>query len=116
MCTVGVWSQCQHPNYFGEMLIWWGLFLYCAYELELYQYLSILSSPVWITILLTKISGIPFLRKAWDKKWGTQQQYIQYRRNVNVLIPGNLCFCCVGSDDAQYYEIGNPPAGTSDMA
>ena len=63
-CTVGVWSMCQHPNYFGEMLMWWSLFFYCLYEMRDYEYFSVIS-PLWITLFLTKVSGIPLLRKQW---------------------------------------------------
>jgi len=44
-------------------------------------------SPIFVTLLLTRISGIPLLEKKADKKWGGQVEYETYKKNTPVLIP-----------------------------
>jgi steroid 5-alpha reductase family enzyme len=46
-----------------------------------------LISPVFITLLLTRISGVPLLEKRADEKWGGQEDYESYKANTSVLIP-----------------------------
>jgi 3-oxo-5-alpha-steroid 4-dehydrogenase 1 len=56
----GTWSLSRHPNYFGEILVWWGFFFIA---LPASKGLATLISPLMITFLLLKISGIPMLEK-----------------------------------------------------
>lgn len=82
----GLWKFSRHPNYFGEILVWWGLFIVVLPYLSGLSFLAILG-PVFITLLLLFVSGIPLLEKSADKKYGTNPDYISYRDNTSLLIP-----------------------------
>jgi steroid 5-alpha reductase family enzyme len=78
--TKGLWSLSRHPNYFGEALLWWGIFLYVL-PWGLW-YLSLLG-VLTITFLLTRVSGVPFLE--W--KYRDHPEYLEYIRNTPAFIP-----------------------------
>ena len=82
----GFWAKSRHPNYFGEILIWIGIFIIAMPALKGFQWVAILS-PVFVAILLTKISGVPKLEAKADKKWGGQKDYESYKANTPILIP-----------------------------
>lgn len=82
----GLWKYSRHPNYFGEIVLWWGLFIVVLPYLSGLSYLSVLG-PVFITLLLLFVSGIPLLEKGADKKYGDDPDYVSYRDNTSLLIP-----------------------------
>lgn len=82
----GIWSRSRHPNYFGEIVMWTGVLIVAAPALVGWQWIAILS-PVFITVLLTKISGVPMLEKKADSRWGERADYQEYKKNTPVLIP-----------------------------
>ena len=82
----GLWSWSRHPNYFGEILLWTGIAVIAAPVLRGWQWATMIS-PVFVALLLTRISGIPMLEKRADEKWGGQEDYESYKRNTSVLIP-----------------------------
>ncbi|MDQ8183977.1 DUF1295 domain-containing protein [Pelagicoccus sp. SDUM812002] len=82
----GLWSRSRHPNYFGEIVIWTGVAIIACPALEGWELVTLLS-PVFVSILLCKVSGIPLLEERSDKKWGGQDDYEEYKRNTPVLIP-----------------------------
>uniref|UniRef100_A0A453H6J2 Uncharacterized protein n=1 Tax=Aegilops tauschii subsp. strangulata TaxID=200361 RepID=A0A453H6J2_AEGTS len=59
-CNVGLWSYTRHPNYFGEMFLWWGVFVASTPVLSGAEWLVILG-PIFLTLLLLFVSGIPLL-------------------------------------------------------
>lgn len=82
----GLWSLSRHPNYFGEILLWSGIAiigLSCLSGLELLTWVS----PVFIYLLLTKISGVPLLDKRALEKWGEDPEYQKYRDKTFLLLP-----------------------------
>ena len=83
----GLWSVVRHPNYLGEILLWFGLFMSASSTFELKDYLSGLS-PVFVAYLLTKISGIPLLERRNLRRWKDNPQFIAYMRSTSRLIPG----------------------------
>jgi len=82
----GLWSWSRHPNYFGEIVLWVGVMIIALPVLQGWQWVSLIS-PVFITVLLTRISGVPLLEKRADEKWGGQEDYETYKANTSVLIP-----------------------------
>ncbi|GAA1229220.1 steroid 5-alpha reductase family enzyme [Microbacterium phyllosphaerae] len=82
----GLWSRSRHPNYFGEIVLWVGVFLTAAPVLAGWQWVAILS-PLFVILLLTRVSGIPLLEARAEKKWGDRADYIEYRENTPSLIP-----------------------------
>jgi len=84
--NVGLWSRSRHPNYFGEITLWVGVALIALPVLQGWQ-LAALISPVFVTLLITRVSGVPLLEKKADQKWGGQADYEAYKQRTPVLIP-----------------------------
>lgn len=82
----GLWSRSRHPNYFGEIVIWVGVFLTAAPVLGGWQWVAILS-PLFVILLLTRVSGIPLLEARAEEKWGDRADYVEYRESTPSLIP-----------------------------
>ena len=82
----GLWSRSRHPNYFGEILIWIGVALIAVPVLTGWQWFVIIS-PIFVVLLLTRVSGIPILEQRSDENWGGQEDYEAYKDNTPVLIP-----------------------------
>ena len=82
----GLWSWSRHPNYFGEIVLWVGVAIIALPVLRGWQFVTLIS-PVFITLLLTRISGIPILERQADEKWGGQENYEDYKASTSVLIP-----------------------------
>ncbi len=83
---VGLWSWSRHPNYFGEMVIWIGMAIMALPVLQGWQFVCLIS-PLFVIVLLTKVSGIPLLAKKGLEKWGDEQAYQDYLRNTSLLVP-----------------------------
>ena len=81
----GLWAWSRHPNYFGEIVLWTGVAIIAIPVLEGWQWATLIS-PVFVTFLLTKVSGIPMLEKSADERWGGQNDYESYKRNTPVLV------------------------------
>ena len=84
--NTGLWARSRHPNYFGEITLWTGVAIMAIPVLSGWTYV-VLISPVFVTVLLTKISGLPMLERRADKRWGGQEDYEQYKANTPVLVP-----------------------------
>ena len=82
----GLWKYSRHPNYFGEILVWWGIFTYSVGITTEYWWISLLS-PLCITILLLFVSGIPPLEKRHNEKYGENKDYEDYKHSTRLLIP-----------------------------
>jgi steroid 5-alpha reductase family enzyme len=84
--TTGIWARAQHPNYFGEILLWAGVAVMALPSLS-GSALIFLISPVFVALLLTRVSGIPLLRKTAGERWGDDPEYQAYLKNTPILIP-----------------------------
>lgn len=82
----GLWSRSRHPNYFGEILLWVGVTLVAVPVLTGWQWVALIS-PVFVTLLLTKVSGIPLLEAKADRRWGGDTEYEAYKKRTPSLIP-----------------------------
>jgi steroid 5-alpha reductase family enzyme len=80
LLTTGLWGWSRHPNYFGEAAMWWGIFLF-ALPLP-FGWITVIS-PVMITFLLLKVSGVPMLEVIMEKKPG----WAEYKARVPVFFP-----------------------------
>ena len=84
--TTGIWARAQHPNYFGEILLWAGVAVMALPSLS-GSAMIFLISPVFVAVLLTRISGIPLLRKTAGARWGDDPAYQAYLKNTPLIIP-----------------------------
>jgi steroid 5-alpha reductase family enzyme len=82
--NVGLWARSRHPNYFGEILLWFGAALTASVALSGWQYITLIS-PFFVLFLLTKVSGIPMLEAKAEKRWGQDADYIAYKQSTNRL-------------------------------
>jgi steroid 5-alpha reductase family enzyme len=82
----GLWRYSRHPNYFGELLVWWGLFVYAIPFLHGAAF-AVVIGPVFITMLLLFVSGIPLLERSADEKYGGDPAYGDYKRRTSILVP-----------------------------
>lgn len=79
-CRVGLWYYSRHPNYFGEMVFWWGIFLF-SIGTSAFWYAWI--GPVLITFFLANVSGVPLLTEQYKKK----PLYKEYLETTNTFFP-----------------------------
>ena len=84
--ATGLWRYSRHPNYFGELLVWWGLFVYAVPALHGASFLVVVG-PVFITLLLLFVSGIPLLERSADEKYANDDAYRDYKRRTSILVP-----------------------------
>jgi len=84
--NVGLWAWSRHPNYFGEIVLWTGMAILAMPVLQGWQWATLIS-PVFVTFLLTRVSGVPLLEEKADERWGGQDDYESYKRSTPVLIP-----------------------------
>lgn len=82
----GLWAWSRHPNYFGEILLWFGVALIALPALSGWQYCTLLS-PLFVYLLLTRVSGVPLLEAQARERWGDDPDYRAYRDSTPVLWP-----------------------------
>ena len=80
----GLWKYSRHPNYFGEILLW---FSFALIGFSGSHSLGVFITPVFVALLLIFVSGIPLLEKAADDKFGNNDEYKTYKLSTPVLIP-----------------------------
>lgn len=83
----GIWRYSRHPNYFGEIMVWIGIYIVAATSLSVAQMVIGLISPLFIVVLLLFVSGIPILEKSADERWGKDPTYKRYKQQTSLLIP-----------------------------
>jgi steroid 5-alpha reductase family enzyme len=84
--NTGLWARSRHPNYFGEIVLWIGIAVIALPVLSGWQWVTLIS-PVFVFLLLTRVSGVPMLEKRADKEWGGQDEYEAYKERTPVLVP-----------------------------
>ena len=86
-CNEGMWYYSRHPNYFGELTLWWGLWLVAAPHVPRWTVVS----PLWVSLLLLGISGIPIMEAKYDKKFvdghPLRDAYREYKLTTSLLVP-----------------------------
>lgn len=76
----GLWRYTRHPNYFGEITMWWGIFII---SLSVPHGITAIISPLLITYLLIYVSGVPLAEKPLDHI----PEYQEYKKITNAIIP-----------------------------
>jgi steroid 5-alpha reductase family enzyme len=82
----GLWRYARHPNYFGEMLCWWGLFVVAAPAFEGWQWLAA-SGPLFLTLLLRYGTGVPTVSRKQQERYGHLPEFQRYLQTTNLLVP-----------------------------
>lgn len=82
----GLWAWSQHPNYFGEITLWTGILVMAVPLLSGWSWLAVIS-PVFVYLLLTRISGVNLLDGIGKERWSDDPEYQAYRKNTPVLFP-----------------------------
>jgi steroid 5-alpha reductase family enzyme len=78
--NIGLWRYTRHPNYFGEVTLWWGIFLICfAVPGSIWT----VAGPLTITWLILKVSGTPLL----EKRYVDNPEYAKYIKNTSSFFP-----------------------------
>ena len=83
--TTGLWAWSRHPNYFGEITLWLGIAILALPALDGWQIVTLIS-PLFVFVLLTRISGVPLLERRGLKRWGDDPEYQAYVANTPVLV------------------------------
>ena len=76
----GLWKYTRHPNYFGEVTMWWGIWILTIGST--YWYLGLIG-PLTITYLILKVSGIPLL----EKKYDGNKEFEKYKKETPSFFP-----------------------------
>ena len=79
-CNTGLWQYTRHPNYFGEALLWWGIFFLVINNVPFYYAVF---GPLIINFLLVKVSGVAMLEESYEKRDGFEE----YKKTTNRFIP-----------------------------
>ena len=82
----GLWKVVQYPNYLGEIMMWSGLYLTSTSVLKGWEHIAVIS-PIFLTYLLTNLSGIPLQEKSAMRRYGSNPDYLQHIKNTKKLIP-----------------------------
>jgi steroid 5-alpha reductase family enzyme len=82
----GLWAWSRHPNYFGEIVLWLGVALIALPVLAGPQLVTLVS-PLFVALLLIRVSGVPMLERKADATWGGQPDYEAYKARTPVLVP-----------------------------
>jgi len=81
----GLWAWSRHPNYFGEVLLWSGVTVVALPVLSGWQWVTLIS-PVFVFILLTRVSGTPMLEARANKQWGNDADYQAYKSRTPAFM------------------------------
>lgn len=81
----GLYQFLQHPNYAGELLFWWGIFIASISYIN--WYISLIG-PAWISFIIITFSGIRILQRNWNERYGANEAFQIYQKQTSKLIPG----------------------------
>jgi steroid 5-alpha reductase family enzyme len=76
----GLWKYTQHPNYFGEVIQWWGIYV-IAFAVP-FGFISVVG-PIFITYMIIKVSGVRLL----DYRYRSDDKYVEYKQKTSKFIP-----------------------------
>jgi steroid 5-alpha reductase family enzyme len=80
LMTKGLWQYTRHPNYFGEVTMWWGIFLIA---IAIPNGFLTIAGPLTITILILFVSGVPLL----ERKYAGRVDFEEYKKRTSVFFP-----------------------------
>lgn len=74
----GLWSVLQYPNYYGEMLLWWGVYTVCSSKFQGWKKYIFSLSPIWVMFQLIYISGIRIQKIQANRRWKNDPNFAKY--------------------------------------
>lgn len=80
--TSGLWKYTRHPNYFGEAVMWWGIWIISLSTLSWFAVIGIIS-PLFMNYLLRYVSGVPLL----EKRYANNDAFQEYAKQTSIFIP-----------------------------
>ncbi|HRV76307.1 MAG: DUF1295 domain-containing protein [Candidatus Nomurabacteria bacterium] len=86
----GLWSRSRHPNYLGEITVWFGIWVSTLPALSSTQAIIGFLSPLFIFLMIRFISGVPKLEKSAESKWGSDKDYQNYKKRTGLILPLKL--------------------------
>ncbi|KAA8495779.1 hypothetical protein FVE85_1934 [Porphyridium purpureum] len=85
--TTGTYAAMRYPNYTGEIMVWWGVYvLGLPAALSSFGWYTIFS-PLFTTLLLRYVTGIPLREARYERLFGDNLEYQEYKKRTNLLIP-----------------------------
>jgi len=87
---IGLWKNSRHPNYFGEIIVWIGVYIVVITRVTLLTSVFALIGPIFITLIICCFSGVPILEKKADKRYAGNKDYEEYKNNTGLVIPSVL--------------------------
>lgn len=84
--ATGLWKYARHPNYFGEMMCWWGIFIFTIPFQSGVTWFTIIG-PLTITYILVFVTGVPTLEKKYNERYKDNKEYAEYKKRTNLLVP-----------------------------
>lgn len=78
----GLWKYTRHPNYFGEAVMWWAVWIVSMSTLSWINLIGIIG-PIFITYLLLFVSGVPLL----EKKYKDNEAFQAYAKKTSIFFP-----------------------------
>lgn len=85
LMTKGVWSITRHPNYFGEICMWWGIFIIMLHSLNVWQLVPAIIGPAIFTYIIYYVSGVKLTEHYWAQEFS--EQFKKYKQATPILIP-----------------------------
>jgi steroid 5-alpha reductase family enzyme len=82
----GLWHYSRHPNYFGEITLWFGVYIFTLSAISGFDAVLGIISPIYIASIIIFVSGISLLEKGAEKKWGDNPEYLKYKKTTSPLI------------------------------
>jgi steroid 5-alpha reductase family enzyme len=80
LMTAGLWRYTRHPNYFGEVTLWWGVWLIACGAQDGWRTII---GPLTLTLLILKVSGIPML----ERRYAGRADFAAYKRRTSAFLP-----------------------------
>jgi len=86
-CEVGLFKYSRHPNYFGDLCVWYGAFLISMPTLTTWLRWVAVISPLMESMIILCLAGVPLCERMQEKKYGSNPEYRKYKSSTSVLVP-----------------------------